>query len=361
MPIAVKNTKVNQVEIFRRETSAGVFSFSAAVEATKNASTPRTKKASPVTQSRDDAAVKIGRARRLLKSLTTIANHRNKIGYVSKIHMIAEQAAYLFGTIQNEGGKNADLHNFKTWARCLPTIAQSDLIKLYNDAAAVYRAIPTSADIGEAIHLTAFEWFELGRPWGIHPADLSPTEVEEAQKNAKRAKDRARAKARRENKGATPHRMSIRKMCGEYGLSERTFRHRRAEGYDALVLWLKSKLPEEALPQFVACINSIYNQERRKAARSELAFQVSNKCDESVNTPDSRKNLTKRRAAPRPTRQIARAKLFTIAATIFRPANDDGPRNLQRQRSGYQRGGTPHPDGLTTLPADEGSFSRLRA
>jgi hypothetical protein len=115
------------------------------------------------------------------------------------------------------------------WAnKFLPDTTRAGILRAY-DEADHREYVPRPREVGALIDLRAYEWVLLERPWGVHPVDLTETEVDHAQRERKRAVDRERKRLRDAQHGATPRSESIAAVARRLGLSRPTLRKRMKE------------------------------------------------------------------------------------------------------------------------------------
>ena len=300
------------VEVFREETSTGVLVFHAKVAPPK----PRVRR-SRAAINRDEAtnpedraqATKIARARRLLKSLRIIHETRDPALFRTR-HRIAllAIAGNLIAIANSRTDRKLVLSDLQEWSeKFIPDATQTELARAYEVAMQDegFRTIPRPSDIGFDLELDKLHWFKAGRPWGVHPANLSTAEVKKVQRDAKKARDKERAAAKRAASGATPRSMSVLAIARKLGISRPAlYKRMREAGFDNATEFYSFVAPINNKKNYIG--DESVNPSSRPAAS---AAPVDDDADlilrrPSATSPNTSKS-SPRRAAPRPPRVAA--------------------------------------------------------
>jgi len=262
------------LEVYREETSTGILTYSSKIASPKppvkrKQADNRDKLTRPTESAKDTERV---RARRLLKGLSTLYATRDPMLFRTR-HRVAllSVAGKLIALANNGADRRLAEADLQAWAaKHVPDATNAEL-RTALDAALDdegFRTIPRPSDIGFDLELDKLHWFKAGRPWGIHPANLTTSEVLRIQREQRNIRARPSAKARRAAQGATPREQSlaaqarelgispqalrkrllkasipkketIRDFCVRHGLAERSVRHHRDQG--DLETWLAKK------------------------------------------------------------------------------------------------------------------------
>ena len=182
-----------------------------------------------------EAAAEAGRARRLLRSLIAIWASRDQATFRAEQRLaLLITAARLLALIDRRDGRAVDRVALKGWAKkhlsgALAAEVAAAMAEVGDD---LLEAVPAPFEIGSDLALTCVHWFAAARPWGCWPADLTAAEVRFVQREAKRARDRDRAKANRAANGATPREQSLAAQARALGITAPALRKRQERGFD---------------------------------------------------------------------------------------------------------------------------------
>ncbi|MCV0369527.1 hypothetical protein [Filomicrobium sp.] len=226
------------VEVYRDDTGASVISVREKVEPAKpkvrrnRAAADRDSASGPENKEKN---AERAQAFRRLSSLRKIYATRSPALFRSR-HRVAllTLSGGLLAFVAGHDGRKFSPADLQRWAgKHVREATPAEIAQAFEAAMKAPRAIPASAHVGFALELSKEHWFRAGRPWGIHPADMTEDDVKGVQRAAKRAHDRLSAAAKRAANGATPREQSKAAIARKLGISPPTLRKRMREaGFD---------------------------------------------------------------------------------------------------------------------------------
>ncbi|CFX59248.1 protein of unknown function [Candidatus Filomicrobium marinum] len=227
-------------EVYREETETGVITFHEKIESSKPkvrrnlATIDQVKGVGP--EKRMRMAVR-GRAFRLLGSLAKVYATRRPALFRSR-HRLAllTIAGNLLALVAEHDNRSVGLASLQKWADKYIDGATRAEVALAFEAVMMnegYRTIQSPSAVGFDLELDKLHWLRAGRPWGIHPADMTKGEVLKLQRAMKKARDKQRAAAKRAASGSTPRSTSVSEIARKLGISRPTlYKRMRSGGFD---------------------------------------------------------------------------------------------------------------------------------
>lgn len=335
-------------EVYREETGSSITTVSEKITPTK----PKAKKKRAATGSKGNVKwTDKGRAIRLLGSLETIYNFRCPDLFRSRHHvLLLTVAGSLLAVVAEEDKREFKLADLQRWARKrVGGATRAEILDAFEAASRVHRGIPSAQDIGFALELCKFHWLRAGRPWGVHPADMTEEEVKKVQEDAKREKKRLKAAAKRKAEGALPREFSITAIAEKLGISRPTLYKRMAAagfGKDAAA--------------FYAFVHSTYkdkkhrghetvNRSSSKPSARGLKAAAQSAPPKKPRADDKVRKADKRRALPGPAQPLPARE--PTAPTPIRPQGSCAQQRQDGSARYTVQGGGPRASRATWRPS----------